>query len=38
VGFTVTAAAEAVVNVHRQQQQWSSLGLSKADLSFCKWV
>jgi hypothetical protein len=35
VGFAVTAAAEAAVNVHLQQH-WSNLSLSEQDLSFCK--
>jgi hypothetical protein len=35
VGFTVTAAAEAAINVFKQQS-WQNLGLSEQDLSFCK--
>jgi C1A family cysteine protease len=35
VGFAVTAAAEAAVNVY-QQQAWQMLNLSEQDLSFCK--
>jgi hypothetical protein len=35
VGFAVTAAAEAAVNVCKQQN-WDKLGLSEQDLSFCK--
>uniref|UniRef100_A0A383W290 Peptidase C1A papain C-terminal domain-containing protein n=1 Tax=Tetradesmus obliquus TaxID=3088 RepID=A0A383W290_TETOB len=35
VGFAVTAAAEAAINVHRQQS-WRSFNLSEQDLSFCK--
>jgi hypothetical protein len=35
VGFAVTAAAEAAVNVYKQQS-WDKLGLSEQDLSFCR--
>ncbi|WIA34729.1 hypothetical protein OEZ86_013039 [Tetradesmus obliquus] len=35
VGFAVTAAAEAAVNVYKQQS-WDKLSLSEQDLSFCK--
>lgn len=35
VGFAVTAAAEAAVNLYKQQN-WDKLGLSEQDLSFCK--
>jgi C1A family cysteine protease len=35
VGFAATAAAEAAVNVYRQQQ-WNSVGLSEQDFSFCR--
>jgi hypothetical protein len=35
VGFAVTAAAEAAVNVYKQQS-WHKLNLSEQDLSFCK--
>uniref|UniRef100_A0A383VL10 Uncharacterized protein n=1 Tax=Tetradesmus obliquus TaxID=3088 RepID=A0A383VL10_TETOB len=35
VGFAVTAAAEAAINVYKQQS-WRSLGLSEQDFSFCK--
>uniref|UniRef100_A0A383WKQ7 Peptidase C1A papain C-terminal domain-containing protein n=1 Tax=Tetradesmus obliquus TaxID=3088 RepID=A0A383WKQ7_TETOB len=35
VGFAVTAAAEAVINVQRQQS-WRNFNLSEQDLSFCK--
>jgi hypothetical protein len=35
VGFTMTAAAEAAINVYKQQQ-WRILGLSEQDLSFCR--
>ncbi|WIA24077.1 hypothetical protein OEZ85_013685 [Tetradesmus obliquus] len=35
VGFAVTAAAEAAINVYKQQS-WDKLGLSEQDLSFCK--
>jgi hypothetical protein len=35
VGFTVTAAAEAAINVYKQQS-WRNLSLSEQDLSFCK--
>ncbi|WIA18232.1 hypothetical protein OEZ85_009701 [Tetradesmus obliquus] len=35
VGFAVTAAAEAAINVHRQQSR-RSFNLSEQDLSFCK--
>jgi diaminopimelate epimerase len=35
VGFVVTAAAEAAVNVYLQQS-WARLSLSEQDLSFCK--
>jgi hypothetical protein len=35
VGFAVTAAAEAAVNVYRQQS-WDRLGLSEQDLNFCR--
>jgi hypothetical protein len=35
VGFAVTAAAEAAINTHKQQN-WDKLGLSEQDLSFCK--
>jgi hypothetical protein len=37
VGFAVTAAAEAAVNVHLGQS-WNRLNLSEQDLSFCRWV
>jgi hypothetical protein len=36
-GFAVTAAAEAAVNMYRQQS-WDKLGLSEQDLSFCRCV
>ncbi|KAF6257657.1 hypothetical protein COO60DRAFT_1695321 [Scenedesmus sp. NREL 46B-D3] len=35
LGFAVTAAAEAVVNVHRGQS-WQQLGLSEQHVSFCR--
>jgi hypothetical protein len=35
VGFAVTAAAEAAINVYKQQS-WNKLGLSEQDLSFCR--
>ncbi|WIA18237.1 hypothetical protein OEZ85_009706 [Tetradesmus obliquus] len=35
VGFAVTAAAEAAINVYKQQD-WRDLSLSEADLSFCR--
>jgi hypothetical protein len=35
VGFAATAAAEAAVNVYKQQN-WQQLSLSEQDLSFCK--
>jgi C1A family cysteine protease len=35
VGFAVTAAAEAAINVH-MQQSWNRLSLSEQDLSFCR--
>jgi hypothetical protein len=35
VGFAVTAAAGAAINVYKQQS-WDKLGLSEQDLSFCK--
>lgn len=35
VRFAVTAAAEAAVNVYKQQS-WDKLGLSEADISFCR--
>lgn len=35
VGFVVTAAAEAAVNVY-MQQSWSKLNSSEQDFSFCK--
>lgn len=35
VGFAVTAAAEAAVNVYKQQS-WHKLNLSEQDLCFCK--
>ncbi|WIA24084.1 hypothetical protein OEZ85_013692 [Tetradesmus obliquus] len=35
VGFAVTAAAEAAINVYKQQS-WDKLGLSEQDLSFCQ--
>jgi C1A family cysteine protease len=35
VGFAVTAAAEAAINVEKQQN-WDKLGLSEQDLSFCR--
>jgi C1A family cysteine protease len=34
VGFALTAAAEAAINVHKQQS-WDKLGLSEQALSFC---
>jgi hypothetical protein len=34
VGFAVTAAAEAAINVHLQQD-WNRLNLSEQALSFC---
>jgi C1A family cysteine protease len=37
VGFAVTAAAEAAVNIYRQQS-WDKLGLSEQDLSICRCV
>jgi C1A family cysteine protease len=37
VGFAVTAAVEAAVNVYKQQN-WDKLGLSEQDLSFCRYV
>jgi hypothetical protein len=36
VGFALTAAAEAAVNVH-QGSSWSSVELSESDLSFCRY-
>jgi C1A family cysteine protease len=35
VGFAVTAAAEAAINVYKQQS-WDRLDLSEQDFSFCK--
>lgn len=35
VGFAVTAAAEAAVNVYKQQS-WDKLSLSEQDFSFCR--
>ncbi|WIA40756.1 hypothetical protein OEZ86_004437 [Tetradesmus obliquus] len=35
VGFAMTAAAEAAINVYKQQS-WQKLNLSEQDLSFCK--
>jgi C1A family cysteine protease len=35
VGFAVTAAAEAAINVHLGQS-WNMLSLSEQDLSFCR--
>ncbi|WIA33138.1 hypothetical protein OEZ86_006289 [Tetradesmus obliquus] len=35
VGFAITAAAEAAINVYKQQS-WDKLSLSEQDLSFCK--
>jgi hypothetical protein len=35
VGFTITAAAEAAINVYKQQS-WDKLGLSEQDFCFCK--
>uniref|UniRef100_A0A383W070 Peptidase C1A papain C-terminal domain-containing protein n=1 Tax=Tetradesmus obliquus TaxID=3088 RepID=A0A383W070_TETOB len=35
VGFALTAAAEAAINVYKQQS-WQKLNLSEQDLSFCK--
>ncbi|WIA14400.1 hypothetical protein OEZ85_002927 [Tetradesmus obliquus] len=35
VGFVVTAAAEAAINVYKRQN-WNRLGLSEQDLSFCR--
>jgi C1A family cysteine protease len=36
VGFAVTAAAEAAINVHLGQN-WNRLNLSEQDLSFCRY-
>jgi hypothetical protein len=36
-GFSLTAAAEAAVNVFKQQS-WLSLSLSEQYISFCRWV
>jgi hypothetical protein len=35
VGFAFTAAAEAAINIYKQQS-WSKLSLSEQDASFCK--
>jgi hypothetical protein len=35
LGFASTAAAEAAINVNRQQN-WDKLGLSEQDISFCR--
>jgi C1A family cysteine protease len=35
VGFAATAAAEAAVNVYKQQS-WAKSSLSEQDLSFCR--
>jgi C1A family cysteine protease len=35
VGFAVTAAAEAAINVYKQQS-WQKLNLSEQDFCFCK--
>jgi C1A family cysteine protease len=35
VGFAATAAAEAAINVYKQQN-WQQLSLSEQDFSFCK--
>jgi hypothetical protein len=35
VSFAVTAAAEAAINVYKQQS-WSKLSLSEQEFGFCK--
>jgi C1A family cysteine protease len=37
IGFAMTAAAEAALNVYKQQS-WQKASLSEQDMSFCKYA